>query len=86
MTAPTGSVTPIAGLPEPGVPVNLDETLAAACDGVGITPEVFRSLLSPEDLDDIAAGDIPVETLHAYALSFARGLRSGRIAGPSGEP
>ena len=49
-------MTPIAGLPEPRAPVNLDEVLAAACDGAGITPEVFRSLLSPEDLDDIAAG------------------------------
>lgn len=68
---------------QPPAPVNLDEVLAAACAGVeGITPEVFRSLLSPEDLADIEAGDIRVETLRAYALSFAEGLCSGRIAVP----
>jgi len=59
----------------------LDEVLAAACEGVAdITPAQFRALLSPEDLVDIEAGDIPVETLHAYAESFAEGIRSGRIA------
>jgi hypothetical protein len=47
---------------------------------VDITPAQFRSLLSPEDLDDIAAGDIAVETLHGYAELFAEGLRSGRRA------
>jgi hypothetical protein len=71
---------------KPRGPVNPHEVLAAACDGVGIAPEVFRSLLSHEDLDDIAAGDIPVETLRAYAQAFAGGLRSGRIGVPGGEP
>jgi hypothetical protein len=52
----------------------------------GITPATFQALLSPEDLDDIAAGDIPVETLKAYALTFAEGLRSGRIGVPGGGP
>jgi hypothetical protein len=46
----------------------------------GITPDVFRSLLSPEDVGDIAAGTIHPKTLKAYALSFAEGMRSGRIA------
>ncbi|MDQ3776258.1 MAG: hypothetical protein M3461_18825 [Pseudomonadota bacterium] len=46
---------------------------------MGITPEVFRSLLSPEDLNDIAAGAIHRKSLHAYALSFAERIRSGRI-------
>ena len=73
-------MTPIAGLPKPRAPVDLDEVLAAACDGVaGITPELFRSLLSPEDVADIEAGAIAVETLTAYARSFAEGLASGRI-------
>ena len=68
-------------------PVNLDEVLAAACEGVaGITPAQFRSLLSPEDLEDIAAGAIHRKTLGAYAMSFAEGMRSGRIAVPGGEP
>lgn len=55
--------------------------LAAACeDAEGITPVQFRALLSPEDIDDILAGDIPAApTLHAYALGFAEGIRSGRV-------
>jgi hypothetical protein len=52
--------------------------LAAACEGVeGITPEVFRSLLSREDVADIEAGGIHRKTLKGYAQSFAEGLRSG---------
>lgn len=50
------------------------ETLAAACEGVaGITPEVLRSLLSPEDSQDIEAGDIGVETLWQKLLSLYEG-------------
>lgn len=45
----------------------------------GITGEVFRSLLSAEDIDDIAAGGTHPKTLRAYARSFAEGIRSGRI-------
>ena len=32
---------------------------------------MFRSLLSPEDIDDIEAGGIHPKILKAYALSFA---------------
>jgi hypothetical protein len=46
----------------------------------GITPEVFRSLLSREDLADIEAGDIPVATLKGFVQSFAEGLRTGRVS------
>jgi hypothetical protein len=61
-------------------PVLLDEALESACEALeGLTPEVFRSLLSREDIADIEAGDIPVETLRAYAMSFAEGIREGRI-------
>jgi hypothetical protein len=52
----------------------------------GITVQVFRSLLSPEDITDIAAGAIHPKTLRAYALSFADGIRSGRIVVPGGAP
>ena len=46
----------------------------------------FQGLLSPEDLDDIQAGDIPVETLRAYALSFAEGCgRGGSSASHDGQ-
>ena len=77
---PGCAVTPIAGLPKPSGTINLDEALRAACDGVeGITVEVFRSLLSPEDIADLEAGAIQSKTLHAYALSFAEGIRSGRL-------
>lgn len=72
---------------EPRAPVNLDEVLAAACERVdGISPEVFRLLLSDEDAADIEAGDIHPKTLKGYALSFSEGLRSGRIVVPGGEP
>jgi hypothetical protein len=46
----------------------------------GITVEGLRSLLAPEDIKDIEAGGIHPKTLKAYALSFAWGIRSGRIA------
>jgi hypothetical protein len=73
-------VTPIAGLPKPRAPVNIDEALRSACDGMeGITVEVFRSLLSPEDINGIAAGAIHPKTLHAYAQTFVEGIRSGRL-------
>jgi hypothetical protein len=35
--------------------------------------------MSPEDIDDIEAGAIHPKTLKAYALSFAEGIRSGRL-------
>lgn len=73
-------VTRIAGLPKPRAPVLLDEVLRTACDGVtGITPAQFRSRLSPEDIDDIAAGGIHPKILCGYALSFAEGMRSRRV-------
>jgi hypothetical protein len=73
------AVTPIAGLPKPRAPVNLDEVLRTACDGVaGITPAQFRALMSPEDVADVEAGAIHPKTLKAYALAFAEGMGSGR--------
>jgi hypothetical protein len=80
--SPGCAVTPIAGLPKPRVPVNLDDALAAACEGAGITSAVFRLLLSTEDIKDIEAGAIHPKTLKAYALSFAEGRRSGIAALP----
>jgi hypothetical protein len=46
----------------------------------GITPAQFRALLSPEDVEDIAGRDIPVETLRAYAASMGEGGRSDGLA------
>ena len=51
--------------------------LTAACERTGLSPDTFGSLLSPEDVADIKAGDIPVATLRAYALSFAENIRIG---------
>jgi hypothetical protein len=45
-----------------------------------ITPTESQSLLSPEDVADIAAGAIRSKTLCAHARSFAEGIRSGRTA------
>jgi hypothetical protein len=73
-------VNVIAGLPKARAPVNLDEAIRAACERVeGITAEVFRSLLSPEDVADIEAGGIHPKTLHAYGLAFAVLGRGGSV-------
>lgn len=59
----------------------LEEALLAACVSVaGITPAQFRVLVSPEDVEHNAGGDIPVETLRAYAASMRKGGRSDRLA------
>ena len=50
-----------------------------ACNGLDITPDQSRALLSPADVRDILTGDIPMECLRAYANSFAEGIQSGRI-------
>jgi hypothetical protein len=78
---PGCAVTAVLPLPKPPrAPVNLDEALRAACDDVAaITPAQFRSLLSPEDVADIEASAVHSKSLHAYALSFAKGMRSGRL-------
>ena len=58
----------------------LDALLAKACQGVpGIDAAAFRTLLSPEDVQDIEGGHIPLATLNAYAQSFAEGIHVGRI-------
>ena len=60
--------------------VDLPALLTEACHGVeGIKAATFRALLSPEDIEDIEGGHIPVVTLNAYARSFAEGIRCGRI-------
>lgn len=61
--------------------IALLETITEACHDVeGITPEQFLSLLNEDDMREIAAGLIPAEpTLRAYAESFAKGIREGRV-------
>ena len=77
---PDATVTPIERQPEPGSPVSIEEALRAAVEGVaGLSPEVFRSLLSAEDLADIEGGHYPPATLRAYAEIMAESVRSGRI-------
>lgn len=49
-----------------------------ACAGI-IDPEVFRSSFTPENLADIEAGRIPIQSLRAYAESLAERIASGRI-------
>jgi hypothetical protein len=80
---PECAVNVIAGLPKTRAPINLDEAIRAACDGVaGITPAQFWALLSHEDMADIAAGAIHPKTFKAYALSCAEGIRSARLVPP----
>ncbi len=60
--------------------VDLTSLLTEACQGVpGIDAATFRALLSPEDIEDIVGGYIPLVMLNAYAESFADGIRCGRI-------
>jgi hypothetical protein len=55
--------------------------IQAACRAVpSITAEEFAALCSPEDLADIAAGDLSAALITAYARSFAEGIASGRLA------
>ena len=61
-------------------PVSLDLTLAAATAGLPITVDQFHSFLSQEDLADIGAGFIPVETLRAYAGVFSKQLPPPPVA------
>lgn len=51
---------------------NPDTIIAAAVDGLPITASEFRAWLNPDDLADIAAGRIPVDTVRGYAGEFAR--------------
>ncbi len=59
--------------------VKLIEAIQRACDGLSITPEQFRSLISEEDCKLIAEGKFEDHVLRAYAKSFAEGIASGRI-------
>lgn len=60
--------------------VDAHTLIAEACRSVsGITLEQFRSLCVSEDIADIEAGRIPMQSLRPYAESFAEGISSGRI-------
>lgn len=54
------------------MPIPLERALAEVTAGLLITVEHFRAELSQEDLADIEAGLIPIETLRAYAQLFSR--------------
>jgi len=71
-----------------GTAPDLGSLLAEATRGVEIRPgepftaDMFKALLTPEDIADIEAGDISVHTLAAYARSFAGNIRAGIIELP----
>lgn len=67
-------VEPLPVMPMEPKPVSLDLALAAATAGLSITAEQFRFFLSQDNLADITAGLIPVETLRAYAEVFSKRL------------
>lgn len=74
--AKAAQLAPVANAAE----LRINSLLAEACRGVaGITPQVFRSLLSPDDIADLLSGvDLP-ECWRAYARSYAEGIRTRRI-------
>jgi hypothetical protein len=51
---------------------SVGDILVEACQDTGLDPSTFRALLSDDDLDDIAAGEIPLQTLRAHAKNFAK--------------
>jgi len=60
-------------------PAEVHEAITAACDRLPITPAQFLALCAPEDLAELAGGEISPESLRAFAVSFAGGIASGRI-------
>jgi len=60
--------------------VDVDLVLKAACANVeGITPKQLGWLLSPEELEDVATGELAGEKLSRCAEDFADRIRSGQI-------
>ena len=58
--------------------VDLTALFTEACQGVeGIDAATFRALLSPEDVEDIKGGHIPMVTLKAYARASQRAYGAG---------
>jgi hypothetical protein len=51
-----------------------------ACQGLEITPTQFMTICNEEDIEYIRKGSFSVETLRAYAASFAEGIHTGRIS------
>ena len=50
-----------------------------ACRGLDLTPAEFAAICSKEDLQIIGKGLFNPESLRAYAKSFDKGVKSGRI-------
>jgi hypothetical protein len=50
------------------------EIVTRACNGLPLSPDRFMSEMSAEDVADIEAGHIPLETLRAYAESISMRL------------
>ena len=59
---------------------HVQKLISSACRGLEITPQQLTALCTEEDLEDIRTGATSVETLRAYAASFADGIRTRRIA------
>lgn len=51
--------------------IDVDLALELACNGLPLTPAQFRARLTADDIAAIRAGEIPVQTLKAYAASMA---------------
>jgi hypothetical protein len=66
--------------------LSLEATLKVVCEGLPISAAQFKSALIPEDLADIENGDIPVETLRAYAERMAERLKPTNPSGLDKKP
>jgi hypothetical protein len=82
---PECAVNVIAGLPKTRAPINLDEAIRAACDGVaGITPAQFWALLSHEDMGRHRGGRHPPQDLQGVCPVMRRGDTVGSAGSAGG--
>ena len=76
--ADPGAVTPIAELPKPRAPVNLDEAIRDACEKVGASPRRSSDPCCLPRTWRTSRRAPSTKTLRAYAQSFAEGILVGR--------
>lgn len=53
------------------------DIVTRACNGLPLPPDRFMAEMSEADIADIEAGEIPLETLKAYAESIATRINGG---------
>jgi len=85
-TTDTSHDLSVLSVPNQGVLTEIDNIadevislIQQSCEGLAITPYQFIALTTKEDREHILSGDLPLKVLRAYAMSFAKGIQTGRI-------